>query len=113
MCKRTGASMIVAAMALTTLTGCDPLTRDRFQMIDVRTSTDVDVRYTLGQPTLRRNDQWHYQRPDRHLNVIIDFDTAGVVTRKQWIDAATGEWLDTEPSDDSKPRESTTVRTID
>lgn len=93
------------------LTGCDPLTRNRFELINVDISTKVDVEHTLGKPTTLLPDRWHYERPVRHLNVFVDFDDNGVVSRKQWIDAATGEWADTQESGDGNTRESTTIRT--
>ena len=99
----------VAALGLAT--GCDPLTRDRFDMIVVDVSNQADVRHTIGKPTYVRDDQWHFERPARHLNVLVDFNPEGTVTRKQWIDAARNEWVDSQPAQEGARRESTRVRT--
>ncbi len=103
------AVVVIAGLALTT--GCDPLTRDRFEMISVDMSNQEDVRRTIGKPTYVREQEWHYERPTRHLNVLVSFDEQGVVTRKQWIDAENNEWIDTQPPEQRAERESTRVRT--
>ena len=96
------------------LCGCaDKLTRERYEMIEVDVSSKVDVEYTLGEPTSRLSDQWHYERPDKHLNVFIHFNDQDVVARKQWIDATSPEWDDTDtPDPDRSSQESTTIRSI-
>ncbi len=99
-------------VAAVLMTGCDSLTRDRFEMIVVEVSERVDVERTLGPPTIRSTEQWHYERPERHLNVLIDFDESGVVLRKQWIDATSGEWSDTAEAGETDSRETTRVRTV-
>lgn len=94
------------------LIGCDPLTHNRFELITVGTAAEIDVEKTIGKPNYKQADRWHYERPDRHLNVIIDFGPEGIVARKQWISAATGTWTDTEETGDTSSRERTRVRTI-
>ena len=94
------------------LTGCaDKLTRSHYEMIVVDTSTKLDAEKTLGDPSYRLDDQWHYERVEKHLNVFIHFNDQAVVTRKQWI---TGEgWEDTEePPADRSHYEATKGRTI-
>ena len=54
-------------------------------------STTEDVAKALGEPTNELPWYWHYERLDPSLNVFINFNADGVVTRKQWIDASTGE----------------------
>ena len=80
-------------------------------MIVVDVSNQADVRHTIGKPTYVRDDQWHFERPARHLNVLVDFNPEGTVTRKQWIDAARNEWVDSQPAQEGARRESTRVRT--
>jgi hypothetical protein len=105
--------VIVAGVGLGLLTGCaDKLTRSHYDMIVVDTSTKIDVEKTIGEPTYRLGDQWHYERVDKPLNVFIHFNDQDVVSRKQWITAE--EWDDTEePPADRSQYESTRTRTID
>ncbi len=112
MSRQPGITGFLIVALILSMTGCDSLTRDRFELINVQTSTNVDVRYTLGEPSNRQDGTWHYERPTRHLNVIIDFDNEGVVARKQWIEANTGEWLDSKEPDKKTVRETTIIRTI-
>lgn len=73
--------------------GCSKVTRDNYDMIMVGKSTQLEVEYTLGKTyTARGQDQWEYDEEDRHLVVNIYFDAAGKVSKKEWIDAKTGEW---------------------
>ncbi len=94
------------------LAGCDRLTRDRFDLLQVNTSNMTDVQKTLGDPTYRRDREWHYERASQHLNVLVEFDDQGQLTRKQWIDAVQGDWSDSKPNDSTGTRESIQVRTI-
>ncbi|UCG15784.1 MAG: hypothetical protein JSV19_10860 [Phycisphaerales bacterium] len=105
---------VLVGMGVILLSGCaDKLTRTHYDMIVVNTSDKFDVEQTLGEPTYKVGDQWHYERVDKHLNVFIHFDAAGNVERKQWIDAMSSEWEDTEsPPQDRPQSESTTIRTI-
>ncbi len=110
--KRCLTVTLLATLLLTALTGCDPLTRNRFDIITIDVADKFDVEQTLGKPTHRLGDQWNYDRPGRHLNVLIDFNKDGVATRKQWIDTAANEWTDTAEPGDTSTRERTRIRTI-
>ncbi len=115
MTRKSGFTLLVlTGLLCISLCGCaDKLTRERYNMIVVDTSTKTDVEYTLGQPTRHLPDEWHYERPDKHLNVFIHFNDQNVVTRKQWVDAESAEWDDTQsPPRDRSHHESTTIRTI-
>jgi hypothetical protein len=105
---------MLAVSGVLFLGGCaDKLTRSRFEMIEVHVSDKDDVARTLGDPSRQLDDQWHYERVDKHLNVIIEFDDGGVVIRKQWIDAMAEEWEDTEKdTGDGDSYESTKIRDI-
>jgi hypothetical protein len=115
MTRKSGFTLFVlTGLLCVPLCGCaDKLTRERYEMIVVDTSTKTDVEYTLGEPSNQLPDQWHYERPDKHLNVFIHFNDRDVVTRKQWVDSMSTEWDDTQsPPRDRSHHESTTVRTI-
>ena len=104
--------LLVAVAAGLFCTGCDQLTRDHFDMITVGVDAKPDVERMIGEPTNKLDDQWHYQRMDKHLEVFVDFDDSNVVTRKQWIDALNEEWYDTKKSDGQPSYESTEIRKI-
>ncbi len=110
--KRLMIAFGLGVLLLATLSGCDPLTRERFDMIRVDVSDKLDVQETIGEPTQRVDSQWFFQRPSRHLNVIVDFNERGVTTRKQWIDAAASDWTDTQDPGDTDTRETVRIRTI-
>jgi len=112
--RRMGAVLLTGMGFVFVLGGCaDKLTRAHYDMIVVNTSDKLDVDKTLGKPDTVLDDQWHYERVDKHLNVFIQFNEEGVVTRKQWVDAVSTEWDDTEPApQDRSQGESTTVRKI-
>ena len=93
--------------------GCDPLTRNRFDMIVIDVSTKDDVRRTIGDPSDGLGPQWIYSRPDRHLTVMINFNPQHVVNRKQWVDASNNEWVDTLVPGDTDTSETTTIRRVD
>ena len=104
----------LAVLAFICLAGCDPLTRDRFELIQVNESTLDDVEHTIGDPSRRIPGQWQYERPDRHITVLIEHNQNDVVTRKQWIDANQAEWLDSDPPPgDTSTRETTRIRTVE
>jgi hypothetical protein len=100
---------VIASAAM--LVGCDPLTKDRFDMIRVDVSDTLDVDKTIGKPTYTLPDQWHYERPTKHLNVVIDFNKNGTVSRKQWIDANVGQWDDSQPAGDTNTKETIKIKT--
>lgn len=104
---------LTTILALVALTGCDKLTRNHFELIQQGVDDKEDVERTLGRPDHVMGQAWHYERVDQHLNVQIDFDEQGVVSRKQWIDANTGDWIDTAPPPaDQSTSESTRIRRI-
>ncbi len=99
-------------LSITLIAGCDPLTRNHYEIITVDVDTRTDVKHIIGEPTRSIDGQWHYERPEKHLNVFIDFNSGDVVTRKQWIDNMTQEWSDTMEPGDSNTSEKTIIRTI-
>ncbi|MCK4658489.1 MAG: hypothetical protein KAV82_03115 [Phycisphaerae bacterium] len=106
--------VMLAAGILLVSGGCaDKLTRSHFEMIELNISNTDDVARTIGDPSYKLDDQWHYERVDKHLNVIINFSDQGVVARKQWIDArGDGVWEDTQQPGDTDTHESTKIRSI-
>ena len=101
---------LLGLLCLTVSTGCDPLTRNRFDMMKVDVADEADVRATIGEPTLVLPGQWHFERPERHLNVLIDFNDQGVVSRKQWINTLSNEWFDSQPPQEETTGESIRIR---
>ena len=104
--------VMLVAGAVLMLGACDNLTRNHYEMILQNVSTTDDVARTIGDPDSMLEGQWQYERVDKHLNVIIDFNDDGVVVRKQWISAGEGVWDDTEKPGETDAHESTTIRTI-
>jgi hypothetical protein len=106
-------SLILTALAggvlLTVLTGCDQLSRKRFDMITVNVDQQYDVKKLIGPPDDKLDDQWVYERPEKHVHVLIDFDDSGRVVRKQWVDGLAEEWMDTRPDNPDVIHESTTI----
>lgn len=102
---------LTAGTCLVFLAGCDPLTRERYEMITLNVDTDFDVEKMIGPPDHKLPGQWHYERTDKHLIVKVEFDDNGVVTRKEWIDALAGTWEDTEDPGDEPSYETTVIRT--
>ena len=91
-----GLVLVTAAL----LTGCgDKLTHDNFSQIRQDVSTRPIVAGLIGEPDSELDNRWYYERPDKHLTVFVDFDESGYVSRKQWIDAMTATWEDSEPMD--------------
>jgi len=79
--------------------GCAPpdrLAYDNYTQVRTTVSTEADVAAILGEPDQKMADTWIYQRPDKHLVVMIEFDDKGKVSRTQWIDAMGETWHDTE-----------------
>ncbi len=106
-----GILVLVAAFAMP---GCaDQLTREHFDMLLVGHADEYDVEMTIGEPDEKIDEWWHYERVDKHLNVLIHFDEQCKVWRKEWHDTLNGVHYDThEPEVDSSTYESTTIRTI-
>ena len=103
--------LVMAGTCFTLLTGCDPLTRERYEMITLNVDQQFDVEKMIGPPDYKLPGQWHYERVDKHLNVKIEFDENGVVTRKEWIDALAETWEDTQQPGDEPTYETTEIRT--
>ncbi len=107
------AGLTLAVGMFVVLAGCDKLTRNHYEMIQQNVSSMDDVERTIGKPDYRLDGQWHYDRVDRHLNVVVDFSEQGVVVRKQWIDTRKEVWEDTEMPGETDTHEKTTIRKID
>ncbi len=104
-------TMVLGCLGL--MTGCDQLTREHYNMITVDVDTQFDVDRIIGEPNNKLDNEWLYERVDKHLVVKIEFGDGGVVTRKEWIDAAEGVWDDSEQAPtEASSYESTQVRTV-
>jgi len=112
--SKTAACFLLAVGGLALLGGCDKLTRSRFEMIDVGSAQAYDVEQTIGEPSDRMAHLWHYERVDKHLNVLIHYDEGGTVCRKEWHDVQNNDHYDSAepPPPDSDTRESVEVRHI-
>ena len=99
--------MSVAALlgfVLFVFVGCSKVTRQNYDMLKVGASTKLEVESSLGKTyTARGDDQWEYEEENRDLSVMIQFDQAGKVSRKEWIDAKHNVW-DTDPPERSEGR---------
>ncbi len=104
---------VLAGAVLLAMTGCDKLTRSRYELIRVQIDTKDDVERLIGDPTHALPTRWHYERMDKHLEVFVDFNEDDIVTRKQWIDAGAAEWDDSAPPTDEPVYERTTIRRVD
>ena len=107
---------IAAACGLAGLTGCaDKLTRLHFDMVQIGQAERYDVKETLGEdhyPEL--GNIWHYERVDKHINVLIHFDEQGKVWRKEWHDTLNEVHYDSQqPDANTSIEKSTTVRQMD
>ena len=92
-------SLGILTFAFVLQVGCaspDRLTETNFRQIKVNASTEADVRTLLGEPTNKLPGLWMFERPDRHLTAMVDFDEAGRVSRVQWIDALGEKWDDSD-----------------
>ena len=110
--KRIVSLGVLTVAALFALTGCaDQLTRQHFDMIQIGYADEYDVEKSIGEPSDKLDDVWHYERVDKHLNVMIHFDDQSKVWRKEWHDTLNGVHVDSaEPEGDSSTYESTSVR---
>ena len=102
----------VFGISLASVIGCqDPLTYEHFSQIYENRSSQAEVARLIGEPSERLDSQWLYERPGKHLTAILDFDTGGIVSRKQWIDAMNAVWEDTADDGDldADHRESTRI----
>ncbi len=78
--------------------GCaapDRLGHANYDRIQQHASPHVEVAALIGEPDNKLGEMWLYERPDKHLTVMIDFDKNGKVERKQWIDGLGESWHDT------------------
>ncbi len=102
---RTMWAMFAAVLFVGAISGCESkLTRQNFDMIQLGSSTKLEVKNTLGENHLIRQDseQFEWEDEDRSLTVLIDFDERGHVSRKQWIDAESNVWDDTKPDPEGR-----------
>ncbi len=108
------ASVAALAFGVVLLTGgCDRLTRAHFDMIEVGHAERYDVEKTIGDADYELPDQWHYERVDKHLNVMIHFGENDRVSRKEWHDVENNVHYDSSPAGgDSSTYEGTEIRTI-
>jgi hypothetical protein len=91
--------LFLGGAALLVATGCasrDKLTEQNFRQIRVNASTETDVQDLIGEPNSKLPGLWMYQRPDKHLTAMVDFDESGKVVRVQWIDALGEKWEDSD-----------------
>ena len=111
---RISTCILAALGGIVVLSGCDQLTRQHFEMIAVNHAERYDVDRTLGPASDELPDMWHYERVDKHLNVMIHFNDQGKVWRKEWHDMLHNDHYDSsQPSDDTSSYESTRIRKID
>ena len=88
-------SLLGTLLMIPMFTGCatDKLTRTNYDMIREGTTNKEEVALTLGNDYVTRGEnEWEYEREDKHLTVYIHYGSDGRVVRKEWIDAARGEW---------------------
>ena len=110
--KRLALTALLAICGFAFLTGCDHLTRSRFEMIEIGYAERFDVEKTIGEPSYPEIDNmWHYERVDKHLNVMVHFDEQGKVWRKEWLDGK-NDYDSMQKPEDSSTYESTTVKQI-
>lgn len=91
--------LMLACASLLAASACasrDKLTEQNFRQIRLSASTEDDVKNLIGEPTSKLPGLWMYQRPDKHLTAMVDFDDQGKVTRVQWIDALGEKWEDSD-----------------
>lgn len=82
-----------AALSIGTIAGCaeNKLTRNRYDLIRVGSSTKDEVKAALGdQYLIDRGKEWEYDNEAKHLSVWFEFDENGVVSRKQWFSGEGG-----------------------
>lgn len=103
--------ILACGLLVTVFAGCDKLTRKNFDMITPNVDGKFDVEKMIGEPDDKLDDQWLYERIDKHLNVFVHFNDDDIVIRKEWHDTLNNEHYDSNPpSDDSSSYESTTIR---
>jgi hypothetical protein len=102
---KTPLAVVLGAVTFVAI-GCSEnlVTRHHYDMIVKDKSTRLEVEKTLGDTYVDRGDHWEYDEEDRHLSVVFYFNDKGLVTRKEWIDASTGEWDGAAPGINEKPQ---------
>jgi len=99
---------LIAASAFGSLAGVgcaasrDRLVYDNYTQIRSNVHMQADVEAILGEPDQKMADTWIYQRPDKHLVVMVEFDEQGKVSRTQWVDAMGETWHDTSDKGEAK-----------
>ena len=91
--------VVLCAQTVLFSAGCatqDKLTEGNFKQIRVQSATESDVQKLIGEPSNRLPGLWTFERPDKHLTAMVDFDETGRVTRVQWIDALGERWEDSD-----------------
>jgi hypothetical protein len=94
--KATSAGLTLVLISVGT--GCasrDRLVPEHFTQIRVHATTEAEVVSLIGEPDSKMHNHWVYQRPDRHLVVLVEFNEKGRVSRTQWVDAGAEIWEDT------------------
>lgn len=98
-----GAAALVMALLAVGCQSKGPTFRSGYDQVRQGSTSEADVVAMLGQPDHKLPGLWIYQRPEEHLYVKIEFDDAGRVKRKEWIDGVTGSWEDTEDARRAQP----------
>ncbi len=91
--------MIIVVGVSSVLVGCqDKLTHARFSRIQLGYTTPSEVVALIGDPDDELDQEWIYERPNKSLTVVVDFDDAKHVSRTQWIDGEAAMWEDSAES---------------
>lgn len=98
-----GFAMLVLAFVAVGCQSKGPTFRSGYDQVRQGSTSEGDVVAILGEPDHKLPGLWIYQRPEDHLYVKIEFDDAGRVTRKEWIDGVTGDWEDTQDARRAQP----------
>lgn len=103
---------LAALAALGFSAGChDKLTHERFSQLKLRASDQREVEAVIGEPDEKLGALWYWERPDKHVTAMIDFDERGLISRKRWNDGRTGAMEDTESeSEGDDSNQSTRIR---
>ena len=76
--------MLLAAVTLCTLAGCQKFTRQRYETIYVGQPA-TDVKTMLGKPTVQFENEWTYLNNKPYYKADIFFED-GRVSKKAWFD---------------------------
>jgi hypothetical protein len=95
--------LLLLALPVVLLAGCQrQFTRERFDLIRPGVDDREDVRRIIGKPASDLQDQWFYDDLDRHYSAVIFFE-GQKVSRKEWMDARSGEWTGQNPHANPPP----------